>query len=104
MFSRRKCEKQLIGFLTSIYRERISHVVRSFAQRILRQELLHCIPGKTRHVRWLLRCTPCFRDGSFSTESVGFACDVMSALPQKQPMSRPGALCLAGRQCRRGTV
>ena len=39
-------------------------MVRSFALQILRQELLHCIPRKTRHVPWLLRCTPCFRNGS----------------------------------------
>src|SRR5258708_26134320 len=68
MFSRRKCEKQLIGFLTSIYRERISQTVCSFALQILRQELLHCIPRKTRYARRLLRCTPCFRDGSDSVK------------------------------------
>src|SRR5580693_10642565 len=65
MSSRRKCEKRHIGFLTSICREGISQTVGSFALQILRQELLHCIPRKTRHVPWLLRCTPCFRNGHF---------------------------------------
>src|SRR5580700_6287424 len=78
MSSRRKCEKRHIGFLTSIYREGISQTVRSFALQILRPELLHCFPRKTRHVPWLLRCTPCFRNGSFPSfwagpADVGFA-------------------------------
>src|SRR3977135_1781167 len=64
MSSRRKCEKRHICFLTSIYREGIRQTVCSFALQILRQELLHRIPRKTRHVRWLLRCTPCSCDGS----------------------------------------
>src|SRR5262245_60964482 len=50
MSSRRKCEKRHIGFLTSIYREGISQTVCSFTLQILRLELLHCIPRKTRHV------------------------------------------------------
>src|SRR5580658_6423488 len=68
MSSRRKCDKRHISFLTSIYRDGTTQTVRSFALQILRQELLHSIPRKTRHVPWLLRCTPCFRNGSRTTD------------------------------------
>src|SRR6516162_1699520 len=98
MSSRRKCEKRHIGFLTSIYREGTSQTVYSFALQILRQGLLHCIPRKTRHVRWLLRCTPFFRDGSFPAGAVKASCSDISGPPRKLTQIRRRAGPAPGRQ------
>jgi hypothetical protein len=63
MSSRTKCDKRHISFLTSIYRGGATQKVCSFCPPPL-------YSAKTRHVRRLLRCTPCFRDGSIRTDRI----------------------------------